>query len=131
MMQQVFLRCLENTSQFRGEAKRATYLFQAATHMCLNRLRDHGRRSESWLESAVLRFEALRRDQELETTTATLQILRLVLTQVDPETAKIAIWHYVDGLSQGEIAALTQLSRVTINKRLAKLHQSARELENA
>lgn len=123
--QEVFMDALARPDGFRGDAQISTYLFAAATNLCLRRLRDCGRRDESWLEGML----ATRETQETspEDSVATRESARELLASTDDLTASIAVYHFVDGLPQGEIAKLVGLSRVSVNQRLQRFRREAAE----
>ena len=54
-----------------------------------------------------------------------------ILGEADGQTAQIALWHYVEGISQGEIAKLAGVSRVTVNQRLKRFREQAQRFEAA
>ena len=53
------------------------------------------------------------------------------LSALDEANRKIAIFSYVDGLSQGEIGQMMGLSRQTVNKKLREIKQQLQTLEAA
>lgn len=129
MVQEVFLHFLENPQRFERRARVGTYLYAIATNRCLNRIRNRAARDEHWRRNAGEHLLAQQspaaspgKDAEER------QLVAQILTETDEDTARIALYHYVDGLSQGEIARLTQLSRITINKRLRRFRKQAREV---
>lgn len=121
MTQTVFLKALEKPDQFRGQSAVSTYLFSMATNLCLNRIRDNKARSKDWQKrvSDHIALSAPAVDPQ-RTTESRLQVEQ-VLQQTDAKTREIALYHYVDGFSQTEIAGLVGLSRVSVNQRLQKL----------
>jgi len=50
-----------------------------------------------------------------------------LLQNLDETTQEIVLYHLIDEMSQGEIAELVGLSRVTVNKRLMKFRAHAEE----
>jgi RNA polymerase sigma-70 factor (ECF subfamily) len=119
---EVFLRVLRKPDAFRGASSPATFLYAVATNLCLNRLRDARARGPAWQE-AVAGASPVSGNPE-RTHLARDELDRL-LAQVDEQTALIALYHFHDGLSQGEIAELVGLSRITVNKRIAALRARA------
>jgi RNA polymerase sigma-70 factor (ECF subfamily) len=122
-MQEVFLKILEHPGQFRGRSAASTYLFGVATNLCLNRIRNRTARDERWQASVA---DALheRPPQPAEGVEAR-QLAAAILAEADPETAAMAIYHFVDGLTQGEIAGLVGRSRVLVNQRLQRFRSAA------
>lgn len=127
MAQQVFLKALERPDAFRGQASAATYLYAVATNLCLNRIRDARARGAEWQERAAQHLRAAAPPSDPQAQTAARVAVRAALEEADEKTREIAIYHFVDGLAQGEIARLVGLSRVTVNQRLGRLRQRWQE----
>ncbi len=123
MMQEVFLKALQTPDAFQGRAAASTYLFSIATHLCFHRLRHNAIRNDLWQESVALR---LSREVDLEQDTSTRELWARLLEETDEQTALIALYHFVDGIPQGEIGTMLGLSRVTINQRLQRFRAAAR-----
>jgi RNA polymerase sigma-70 factor (ECF subfamily) len=122
-VQEVFLRLLEDPGRFQGQSSPATFLYAIATHVCLNRLRGTTARGAAW-QADVARGLAEVSPGPAATVEAR-QLAGAILDETDPETAAMAVYHFVDGLPQGEIAALVGRSRVTVNQRLQQLRRDA------
>jgi len=122
-MQEVFLKVLENPAQFQGQSSASTYLYGVATHLCLNRIRNRAARDGRWEASVADTIHA--RPPEPADAVEARQLAAAILREAEPETAAMAVYHFVDGLSQGEIAALVGLSRVSVNRRLQAFRGAA------
>jgi RNA polymerase sigma-70 factor, ECF subfamily len=122
-MQETFLKILENPSQFRNLSSKATYLFGMATHLCLNRLRNRSARDEGWQASVAHSWQEA--SPRLSEAVEARQLVRAVLAEADPVAAAMAYYHFVDGLSQAEIAKLVGKSRVTVNQTLQRFRREA------
>ena len=127
MTQEVFVRLLENPQAFAGRAQITTYLYSIATHLCLNRLRHARLRHAAWQDN--VRLAVVWQSAATDPESAALQAdwVASILQEQDTTNALIALYHFVDGLPQGEIATLMQLSRVTVNQRLARFVKGARQ----
>lgn len=123
-MHEVFLKVIEEPARFRGRSSPATYLFGIATNLCLNRLRNRAVRGTEW-QASVARSVAEARPGAADAAEAR-QLAAAVLAEADPDTAAMALYHFVDGLSQGEVASLVGRSRVTVNQRLQRFLADAR-----
>jgi RNA polymerase sigma-70 factor, ECF subfamily len=127
LAQEVFLKVVEKPEAFEGRADAGTYLYSMATFLCLKRMRDRRARGEEWQQSVGEQWDAARLppvDQGLQAR----QILSAILAETDERTAEIAVYHFVDGIPQGEIAGLVGLSRVTVNQRLQLFRERARRI---
>jgi len=103
------------------------YLYRAATNRCLNLLRDRRRRTR--LLARTDRAETgLPEATEILERLIDQQLLQRLFTGFDATCAEIFVYHYLDGMSQEEIAALLQLSRKTVGKKLKTIRLCARRL---
>ncbi len=128
-MQEVFLKVLEDPGRFQGRSSAATFLYGIATHLCLNKLRNRSARGMTW-QAGLSRSLQDGRLGAADAAEARL-LATTILAEADEETATIAIYHFVDGLSQGEIASLLGRSRITVNKRLQQFRRDARRRSEA
>ena len=115
---EVFIKVLGALPQFRQESSPVTWLYRATTNHCLNVLRDQARRAE------------VSHDDEDEASTNPRHEDRMtlvaVLAQVPADLREIAVYYYLDQMSQDEIAAVCGLSRRTVGNRLVEFHEAAR-----
>jgi RNA polymerase sigma factor (sigma-70 family) len=125
-MQEVFLRVLEAPALFQRRSSPATFLFGMATHMCLRRLRNGSARGAPWQANVARALEEGRTG--VAEAAEARQLAAAILAEADEETAAIAVYHFVDGLTQGEIAGLVGRSRVTVNQKLQRFRIDARRL---
>ncbi len=124
---EVFLKLLASPDEFRGAASGSTYLFAIATNLSLNRLRNQRARGAVWEAAVASSLDV--RAPTAEGAAGAREIVRRILEDTDEQTALIAVYHFVDGLSQGEIASLVGLSRLTVNRRLQELRAGAKAVE--
>jgi RNA polymerase sigma-70 factor (ECF subfamily) len=123
-MQEVFIRVLRGGAEFRQEASPSTWLYRITTNLCLNHLRDAGRRSRRLRAQAGAGEAAPARVEDQ------LMIQRL-LEQIPDELREIAIYYHVDHMNQDEIAAIIGVSRRTVGNRLEQFKTQARAISCA
>ncbi len=102
------------------------YLYRAATSRCLNRIRDHRRRValvERHGEGLLWR-EPPRVDEWL----LSVELIGRLVDRLDERGAEVFALHFVDGIDQGEVAAMIGTSRRTVVKHVARIRSLAREL---
>ena len=102
------------------------YLYRAVTNRCLNHLRD--RRNQGRLlaqHNRALQEVARPRIDEI---IVDRQLLTSLACRLDGRTWEILVSHYLDDMTQEEIAALLGLSRKTIVRRLARVRELASRL---
>lgn len=122
--QDVFVRLLERRSRIRAQHP-SSLLYIMATNVCLNRIRDRGRHATPTDDGdldRIARSEA--GDNESH---ARLMLDRLFRRQ--PASSRtMAVLHYVDGLTLGEVANETGFSVSGVRKRLTSLRHVLREM---
>ena len=118
VLQEAFLLAIQERS-FRGEASPMTWLYRITTNLCLNRIRDEGRRKELLAARGEEVEEARPADAEGKATLA--QLLR----NVPDELREIAVYRWVDHMTQDEIAAIVKTSRRTVGNRLEEFRRLA------
>jgi len=120
VMQEAFIQAIEAGDGFRGDASPMTWMYRITTNLCLNRIRDHARRSRLLSENAKqdeVATEALPEDR---------LTLAAILRGVPEHLWEIAVHHYVDRMSHEEIAGIIGTSRRTVGNRLEEFKRLAR-----
>lgn len=112
---EVFLRALDRLPAAEEEAM--AWLYRVSTNYCLNRLRNRRMREQrSWREAVT---DTLARAERSPESVAVERELTLhLLGEADDQTQAIAVYYWVDGMSQGEIAQVVGLARGTVNRKL-------------
>jgi RNA polymerase sigma-70 factor (ECF subfamily) len=132
-LQEVFVRALRGAGAFRGDANPRTWLCRIADHLCIDLLRRERRNPVKVSASARLAADvedpgdafdsALRRDDG-----EALLVVRRLMDALDAPMRRLAVLHFMDQLTQEELAREIGVSRRTIGKRLKALHARARVL---
>lgn len=122
VLHEVFLQAMERLSTFRADASPSTWLYRIATNTCINRLRDHGRRRELLHIHRDDLWYATRQGASQEERAFLEQLWRAL----PEELVQIGVYHYIDGMTHGEIARVMGVSRRTIGNRLQELNEQAR-----
>jgi RNA polymerase sigma factor (sigma-70 family) len=122
-LQEIFLRLVERPALFAGHSSLLTWLYAATTQHCLNRLRNHKTRTrllvQTWNEASL----AARNPAESRIE------LRQLLERLDGELATAAVYHYLDRMTQDEIAEVMGCSRRHVGHLLERLRKSVRQPE--
>jgi RNA polymerase sigma-70 factor (ECF subfamily) len=104
------------------------YLFSAVTNRCLNHIRNQSNRSRLLeCQKDALRGPE-RRALNVSDTVLTLDLLAKLVDVLDYKSAKIVVYHWIDDLSQDEVATQMGMSRRAVVKRLTKIREKARDL---
>jgi RNA polymerase sigma-70 factor (ECF subfamily) len=118
--QEVFVRAMQAKLELDSsdpERSAVGWFYRITTNHCLNRLRDEKRR-HLW--------EGARADLVPENTLPELSAA-LLLRSLPDDLKALAVYAYLDGMSQEEIAALLGTSQRTISTRLKELRARLRE----
>ena len=122
VLHEIFIRLLRSPELLSGVASRVAYFYQATTHACLNRLRHETLRKK---HLAVVKPPP-ERVGHTPAVDDRIHLQRL-LASAPEELQQIAVYYYVDQMSQDEIAELVGVSRRTIGHRLDAFRQLAEE----
>ena len=104
----------------------SSYLYRAATHVSLNRIRTRKRKPEEPLDPMV---EQIANTPDTESRTGALALLTRLFAKEQESTQTIAVLHYVDGWTLEEVAAEVNLSVSGVRKRLRVLRQHLHGIE--
>jgi RNA polymerase sigma factor (sigma-70 family) len=123
VVQNLFISLFESPTQFAGQSSWTTFLYQAATHACVNHLRDTRNRARLRAERSELLAPSggLARGARAEE----LLLLKTLLAQMPDELACVAVYHHFDGLTQDETAQLMNCSRRHVVNLLTRLEEWA------
>ncbi len=105
------------------------YLYRAITHRCLNHLRD--RRNQGRLLAGADETPRGPARTRLDERVVDRQLLASLADRIDAEAWEILVYHFVDDLTQDEIAGLIGTSRKTVARRLQVIREEARRLAEA
>jgi len=125
VVQEVFMRLMTRGRTFRGDAQWSTWLFRVATNLCLNRIRDQRRRRLSLSIHARDDRAVTSPDDRI----ASRGALALLMGGLDSSTQQIAVDYYLFAIDQTEIGRRVGLTRVSVNRRLARVRQVAKRLQ--
>ncbi len=129
-MHDTFIKAQKNLESFRGDASPLTWLTKIATNHCLNVLRS---KKAKWRER--YRQQELHTEQVEQVAPSAngisfaedSQLLRMVLERVDASLAEVAVYYFVDEMTQKEITELVGISAPTLRKRLREFVAIGRE----
>jgi RNA polymerase sigma-70 factor (ECF subfamily) len=123
--QDVFVRVLEHREQLDARYP-SSLLYRIATNLCLNRIRDRGRRATTSDEEVLCQIASAENP-------GALSEARVMLDRLfgrHPESSRtIAVLHYVDGLTLEQVAEEVGLSVSGVRKRLRSLRHTLVEME--
>lgn len=119
--QEVFVRAMRHASKLTNDRECLPWLYRVSTNHCLNLIRARNKDPLLPLSSAEDSF------RQFEQHTMAEEEARQLLGRLDETDAQIAVYAYLDRMTQGEIAEVTGISRKTIGKKLKRIAETARE----
>jgi len=123
VVQDVFVSLFERPEQFRG-GNMSAFLYSAVTHACLNLMRDQRNRYRLLVEHGETATQADPGKNPEWVLTA-----RAVLEDMPEPLAQVAVYYYLDELSQHEIAEILGCSRRHVGDLLERLARWAERQE--
>ena len=126
MVQNVFLRVFERWDSL-DLSQPSSLLWNTATRLCLNRIRDKKRRGLDCNTSELLLSIACADDEQDSFEAKSL--LAKIFSREQESTRTIAVLHYVDGMTLEETAREVGLSVSGVRKRLRGLQAKVKNLE--
>lgn len=126
MMQNVFVRIYERRNSL-DLTNPSSLLWNTATRLCLNRIRDKARRGVN-VNSEDLLLQIASVDDEADAYEAG-NILTRIFSKEPESTRTMAVLHFVDDMTLEETAEAVGLSVSGVRKRLRTLQSKVKNLE--
>lgn len=105
VLHDLFLRMAERPEELLRAREPAAFLYGAAAHACLNRIRDAKNRTRLLADRTTFREQHVTAEGESQV------ILRQVLATMPPELAEVTVYYHMDEMTHAEIAEVLQCSR--------------------
>ena len=118
--QEVFLRAMSAGEGFATVTSPIDWLYRVTTNLCLNRIRDRARQKRILATSSSTPIPPVEPAADVSLT------VRALLSDVPEHLQEIAIYYFVDQMSQDEIASLIGTPRRTVSLRLEQFRAAAR-----
>lgn len=123
--QEVFVKVMRSIEGFRGEAQPSTWLIKIATNHCLNLI---AQRKAKWRDRFKRYVEHMEAGGFLAgADPERARIVKKLLAKFDLETQQVAIFYYIDEMTQEEIGSALGRSLPTVRKRLKKFQRVAQK----
>lgn len=126
-MQDVFVTLCKKQKDLEDRGL-SSLLYRMATNLSLNQIRKRKSRSEDAKSDVLLQIAIA--DEALGSRSEARSLLQRLFSQEPSEIGVTAVLHWVDGMTLKEVAQAQQLSVSGVRKRLAKIKENMRSLEN-
>ena len=123
VLQDVFISLVEKPESFRRESKLTSFLYSATTHRCLTRLRNKKTRLRILEEEVKPSLS-----EEINDQSEAQLIIRQALVKVPKKLVEPAIYYYLDGMKQQEIAEVMGCSQKQVSKLLVKFKKECEKI---
>ncbi len=121
-VQNIFIRLLKQPESFQGRSQPSTFLYAVTTNHCLTTLRDRNNRKRIVDDKVV---------HELPTsappTSDARGELRLLLARLPEDVAAVAVYYYIDEMTQDQIATQLSCSRRAVATLLQECQRLGRQ----
>lgn len=121
--QEVFLQVHRRRDRWRGDARPSTYLYRAATNICLNRLRSKRRHPEDLVEELPRQIG----EKGLVDAVHMRQAVETLLAGEDERTTACVVYYYMDGMTHAEAGEMLGISGAAVRKRIGRFKKRARD----
>jgi RNA polymerase sigma-70 factor (ECF subfamily) len=126
-LQESFVRVLQRHEALGPGEQALRYLYRTATNVCINQLRQRSVR-----ERAVSQIAArAAANPSRQPVPGDREFVRLLLERCDETAVNVALMHFIDGMTQVEVAATLGITRRTVYNRIRQIHRFAEELLGA
>jgi len=116
---------MRSIETFRSESSPLTWILRISTNHCLNMIAADRAKWHERFKRYAQHGEEARQSQSPELERA--RMVRDLLGRLDAETQQVAVFYWVDEMTQEEIAAALNRSLPTIRKRLEKFRKAAKK----
>lgn len=128
VQQEVFLRLWRYGARYREADSKVAFLYRITDRCCFDLLARRGSRREAALEEASA--QALATEPVARSSVEHREVAQQFLSRFDERVQQVAMLHFVDEMTQEEIAGRTGWSRQTVSQKLALLRRRAAALRN-
>ena len=121
-LQESFVRVLQHHRVLGPGDQALRYLYRTSTNVCINLLRQRSVRERA----APLIAAQINAAQSNQPVPGDREFVRLLLDQCDETAVAVALMHFIDGMTQVEVAATLGITRRTVYNRIRKIRTPRR-----
>lgn len=126
--QETFIRVFRHIQKVPNDDEALAWIFRIATNYCLNQLRNRRRRNERVIDLVDYEsIDSLSFESDFTRLLSDRDLARHVIVRAGRKRRDIAWLHFVDGLTQEEVAEVLGISRRTVGSQLQRFLADARK----
>jgi len=122
--QEIFERCLRRCEELRPGPELLSWLYRVSTNLCLDRLR----RQREALHTPLADDLPCADSGDGESRLLDRDSVRRLLAAVGRRTREVAVYLYIDGMTQEEVARVSGMTDRSVRNHIARLRAAAAEL---
>ena len=122
MVQEVFMKLFAET--LADDDQVATWIYRTSTNRCIDRMRALKRRDPEWQKEVARTITT----HDWATQSADRDLVRRVIAELPEKLSIVATLVHFDEMTQEEAARVLDVSRKTVNERLAEFTARAQKL---
>lgn len=123
-LQESFVRVLQHHKALGPGDQALRYLYRTSTNVCINLLRQRSVRERAAPEIA----SRAQGTEARQPSPGDREFVCMLLDRCDHKATEIALMHFVDGLTQVEVAATLGITRRTVFNRIKQIERIAADL---
>jgi len=122
--QEIFERCLRRCAELRPGPELLAWLYRVSTNLCLDRLRRQRDVLHAPLDDDLPALEG----RDGESRMLDRDSVRRLFAAVERRTREVAVYLYVDGMTQDEVAKVSGMTDRSVRNHVARLRAAATRL---
>src|SRR5436190_17832505 len=123
-LQESFVRVLQRHTILGPGDQTLRYLYKTATNVCINELRQRSVRDRAGVEISARAASRAGRQPGLDDR----ELVQLLLDRCDETAVGVAVMHFIDGMTQVEVAKTLGITRRTVYNRIRQIERLAGSL---
>lgn len=122
--QEIFERCLRRCEELRPGPELLSWLYRVSTNLCLDRLRGQRGALHTSLEDDLPGLEPCNNESRMFDRDS----VRRLFAAVEKRTREVAVYLYIDGMTQQEVAEVSGMTDRSVRNHVARLRDAADRL---
>jgi len=122
--QEIFERSLRRCDELRPGPELLAWLYRVSTNLCLDRLRTQHDRLHTPLHEDLPGLESRSEESRM----LARDSLRRLFAAVEKRTREVAVYLYIDGMTQEEVAKVSGMTDRSVRNHVARVREAALRL---